>query len=1503
VIRAFLVAVAVATLLAGASAGAIAPTAPKGLTGIALDGSVGLAWQSVSGADHYSVYRGTSPSAVTTQVTPDGGVTSTSFTDSSAANGTTYYYVVRAVTLGLESSDSLVTQSAPASRSCSTGNAIVLENCYPGTSSWQLGNTPPVSSGGIEGYATAQSVNRGGSVDLKIRTAAGAPYNVYVYRSGYYGGSGGRLYSVLTGLTGVTQASCTSAASSTGLYDCSQWSVSATVTTTSAWPSGAYIARLVRTDNGAENEILFVVRNDSSNSALFYGVPFATYEAYNNYGGKSFYGYNSTGPKTVAKTPQAVKVSFDRPFEQARTTANGNFNDWFTHTDLAAISWLERSGYDVSYQSDTDMETNGARVKTHKAYMLGGHSEYYSTAMRTALEQGRDAGVDLFNLGANAVYWRIRYENGPGGGSKRVEVCYKTTATGVTDPSGPTGTWRDPAGANKPENALLGVMYVGDNSGAFFPLNVNAAQGSDRVFRYTSLQGQPQGSSTAVGTSLVGWEWDARVANGSEPSGVKTLTSSPIVGNIIQGNGSGYLTGPAISNAAKYAAPSGALVFSTGTNQWFRGLAVNGDGAGEPDLRIQQTTTNVLVDMGVVPTTPASGIVLDDPSAPTVASTLPSDAAAGVAVSSGVSATLGSGMDASTITGSSFTLTDSSGASVPAAVTYSSASKTATLTPSAPLASGTSYTARLTTAAHDQSGRPLQYPYTWTFITTGCPCALFSDLTVPLNQSASGTYELGVKIQVTQPLSIRAVRFYKAFGETGSHTGTIWTANGFALASVGFSNESGYGWQQQALPTPLQLQPNTTYVVSVNANSAYALNSNGLGKQVANGPLGTVADGLNGVYNSVRGGFPNQSYQSSNYFVDAVVGSGAPPTVTAQEPSPGETGVAANTPVQATFSRPMYPQSITSSSFTLAGPGGAQVAASVTYDASTQTATLSPTAPLAASTTYTATVAQTAAAVDGVPMAAPASWSFTTAATSNPPPTVVSTTPGDGAPKATTATATFSRAIDPATLTASTFTLRQPDGTLVPSSVAYDGNSLTATLTPNAPLAGATTYTARLDGTVSAADGTPLGTPVSWSFTTAACPCQLFGAQAQPASQPAGTFELGVKIRVDQPEELASVRFYKASGETGSHTGTVWGPNGVALARVAFTSESASGWQQQALTTPLLLQANTTYVVSVNANSAYAVTLNGLANQVSNGLLHTVADGANGVYGTTRGSFPNQSYSSSNYFVDAVVAPDSGAAPAILVTSPSDGASGVAQTSPVSASFSRALSPSTINGSSFTLTAPGGATVPATVSYDGAYVATLTPTAQLATGTTYTAHLSASVAGANGTPMGSPVSWSFTTATGSCPCALFSDLTQPANTSAAGSFELGVKLQVDAPEQLTSVRFYKAVGETGTHTATIWTANGVSLASVPFTSETASGWQQQALSMPIQLQPNTTYVVSVNANSRYAVTLNGLLNQVSSGPLHTVADGLNGVYNGALGSFPDQSYQSSNYFVDVVVAP
>jgi hypothetical protein len=92
------------------------------------------------------------------------------------------------------------------------------------------------------------------------------------------------------------------------------------------------------------------------------------------------------------------------------------------------------------------------------------------------------------------------------------------------------------------------------------------------------------------------------------------------------------------------------------------------------------------------------------------------------------------------------------------------------------------------------------------------------------------------------------------------------------------------------------------------------------------------------------------------------------------------------------------------------------------------------------------------------------------------------------------------------------------------------------------------------------------------------------------------------------------------------------------LASVTFSGETASGWQQQNLTTPLSILANTQYVVSVNTgNNYYVATSGGLASSVVNGDLSTVV-GNNGVYGSP-GQFPTNSYNHGNYFRDVVFAP------------------------------------------------------------------------------------------------------------------------------------------------------------------------------------------------------------------------------------------------------------------------
>ena len=370
----------------------------------------------------------------------------------------------------------------------------------------------------------------------------------------------------------------------------------------------------MRDDNGADNAILLVVRRDGHAGDVLYTVPTATYQAYNPYGGKSLYTWNSNGATTVSGTTRAVKVSYDRPYAQ---TYNGQ-NDFFGYADQSNVAFLERNGYDLDYTTSTDLHTSGSQVATHKAFVSPAHDEYWSAPMRSAVTAARDAGTGLFWLGSNQVYWRIRFESSPStGAANRVEVCYKTTESGATDPVSATGTWRDPAGANAPENALVGSMYIGDNDNTSFPLVVSAAQGRTRVWRHTPLASMA-GASTSLGTSLVGWEWNDRVANGLEPAGTQAFTASPVDGELVQNNGHGYVTGSATATGTLYKAASGAWVVSTGTNYWSRGLANNAFGSGEVDTNVQQATVNVLADMNAKPATPASGLVQDQAGAPVV---------------------------------------------------------------------------------------------------------------------------------------------------------------------------------------------------------------------------------------------------------------------------------------------------------------------------------------------------------------------------------------------------------------------------------------------------------------------------------------------------------------------------------------------------------------------------------------------------------------------------------------------------------------------------------------------------------------------------------------------------------------------------------------------------------------------------------------------------------------------------------------------------------------------
>ena len=131
--------------------------------------------------------------------------------------------------------------------------------------------------------------------------------------------------------------------------------------------------------------------------------------------------------------------------------------------------------------------------------------------------------------------------------------------------------------------------------------------------------------------------------------------------------------------------------------------------------------------------------------------------------------------------------------------------------------------------------------------------------------------------------------------------------------------------------------------------------------------------------------------------------------------------------------------------------------------------------------------------------------------------------------------------------------------------------------------------------------------------------------------------------------------------------------------------------------------------------------------------------------------------------------------------------------------------------------------------------------------------------------------------------------------------ELGTAFTPSQNGTVTAVKFYKGAGNTGTHTGSVWDSGGTRLGQVTFTGETATGWQTATFATPVAVSAGATYVVSYYApNGRYSATPNYFASPRVVGPL-TAPAGNNGRYKyGSGGGFPNGSWNSTNYFVDVV---
>ncbi len=385
------------------------------------------------------------------------------------------------------------------------------------------------------------------------------------------------------------------------------------------------------------------------------------------------------------------------------------------------------------------------------------------------------------------------------------------------------------------------------------------------------------------------------------------------------------------------------------------------------------------------------------------------------------------------------------------------------------------------------------------------------------------------------------------------------------------------------------------------------------------------------------------------------------------------------------------------------------------------------------------------------------------------PPAVTAVSPASGAVEvelSTTVKVTFSEPMAPASISTATIMLRDPSNNLVPVSVSYNADALTATLMPVGALARGLTYTVVVKGGVAGVkdlNGLSMASDHESSFTTTEMIAVSIWSDSDlpqiPADSDPNATELGLKFQSALAGYITGIRFYKGPANVGTHVGSLWTSDGTLLGRVTFTGESASGWQEQALPTPVPIAANTTYIVSYHAPFGRYSKTEGYFNGtgVTNYPLRALADGVSGPNGLYRYSavsaFPNQTYNATHYWVDVmfteVLGPDI-YPPLITTVSPAPGGIAPGIGSTVKVAFNEPINPSTINAGTITLRNAADELLSAVVWYDPAtFTATLVPDALLNLSETYTATVQGGPSGLAdliGNPLAAHYSWSFTVA-------------------------------------------------------------------------------------------------------------------------------------------------------------
>lgn len=459
-------------------------------------------------------------------------------------------------------------------------NRIQAENARPGTRDWMLSSTriDPATKyrcPWIEGYCSHASIRAGEKLQIYVSTNPASRYSLDIYRMGYYGGDGGQLVRSFGPLEGKPQPE--PEVGDKRVRNC-DWEPAVEFVIPEEWLSGVYLGKLTAEKEGLQSYVVFIVRDDRSADLLFQCSD-NTWQAYNRW--PSQFSLYDNG-KEQWYWGGGVQVSYNRPygkycqiFDAPLSTGSGEFLLW----EFPFAYWLEAAGYDVTYISNLDTQTDRKGLQRAKGMLSVGHDEYWSIEMYENVRAAIAAGVSVGFFSGNSVCGRVLFDES-GKAFERV---------GVFGPPGGTREFAQMSSLkHEPPyaNALVGAHSTGPVTGG---ADWICTAPEHWIYKDTGMQAGDRVPG------LIGWEWHGDPA---DIEGLEIVATGPTQSAPGKPNGGTY-------TATVYPGPRGNIVFNAATIWWADALSeppgyvrpkVYTEPKG-PDKRIQQITRNVIERM------------------------------------------------------------------------------------------------------------------------------------------------------------------------------------------------------------------------------------------------------------------------------------------------------------------------------------------------------------------------------------------------------------------------------------------------------------------------------------------------------------------------------------------------------------------------------------------------------------------------------------------------------------------------------------------------------------------------------------------------------------------------------------------------------------------------------------------------------------------------------------------------------------------------------------------